>query len=130
MTGSVLASTEYGTADGAPIVALHGALGTKERFARIGTEGLPERRWIALDLRGFGDSVSSPPWTVAQCAEDVLATLDALGVEEADVLGTSLGGGVGFALARRAPSRVRSVVAVDAAVSITMRASSLARSRA
>jgi pimeloyl-ACP methyl ester carboxylesterase len=92
-------------------------MGTKERFARIGTEGLPERRWIALDLRGFGDSVRSPPWTIPQCAEDVLATLDALGVEEADVLGTSLGGGVGFALARLAPSRVRSVVALDSAVS-------------
>jgi pimeloyl-ACP methyl ester carboxylesterase len=116
VTGAVLAATEYGAADGAPVVALHGALGTKERFARIGTEGLPERRWIALDLRGFGDSVRSPPWTIPQCAEDVLATLDALGVEEADVLGTSLGGRVAFALAKLAPSRVRSVVAVDPAV--------------
>jgi pimeloyl-ACP methyl ester carboxylesterase len=117
VTGAVLAATEYGAADGAPIVALHGALGTKERFERIGTEGIPERRWIALDLRGFGDSVRSPPWTIQQCAEDVLATLDALGVEEADVLGTSLGGGVAFAAARLAPSRVRSVIAVDPAVS-------------
>ena len=117
MTGAVLASTGYGTPGGPAIVALHGALGTKERFARVGTEGLPERRWIALDLRGSGDSVRSPPWTIMQLAEDVLATLDALGVDRADVLGTSLGGGVAFALARLAPSRVRSVVAVDSAVS-------------
>jgi pimeloyl-ACP methyl ester carboxylesterase len=113
----VLAAAEYGVADGAPVVALHGAMGTKERFARIGTEGLPERRWIAIDLRGFGDSLKSPPWTIPQYAEDVLATLDALGVEEADVLGTSLGGAVGFVSARLAPSRVRSVVALDPAVS-------------
>ena len=63
---------------------------TKERFARVGTEGLPGRRWIALDLRAFGDSVQSPPWTIPQYAEDVLATLDALGIEQADVFGTSL----------------------------------------
>jgi pimeloyl-ACP methyl ester carboxylesterase len=75
----VLASSEYGAPDGAQILGLHGALGTKERFERIGTEGLPERRWLALDLRGFGDSVRLPPWTIEQCAEDVLATLDALG---------------------------------------------------
>ena len=118
MSGSVLATTEYGTPGGPPIVALHGALGTKERLERIGTEGLPERRWIAPDLRGFGDSVASPPWTIEQLAEDVLATLDELGVEEADVLGTSLGGSVAFAVARLAPSRVRSVVAVDSAVSL------------
>jgi len=117
VTGAVLASTECGFRDGAPIVALHGAIGTKARFARSGTEGLPERRWIALDLRGSGDSIRSRPWTIPQCAQDVLATLDALGVEEADVFGTSLGGGVAFAFARLAPSRVGSVVALDSAVS-------------
>lgn len=56
MTGNVLASTGFGTPSGRPIVALHGALGAKERFGRIASEGIPQRRWICLDRRGYGDS--------------------------------------------------------------------------
>jgi pimeloyl-ACP methyl ester carboxylesterase len=61
-------------------------------------------------------SVKSPPWTIEQLARDVVATLDSLAVERADVIGASLGGAVAFTLARLAPARVRSVAVLDAAV--------------
>jgi pimeloyl-ACP methyl ester carboxylesterase len=111
-TGSVLATTEYGTPDGSPVVALHG--GTL--WERAATECAPQRRWICPSLRGFGASVKSPPWTIEQLAEDVVATLDSLRIERADVIGASLGGTVAFALARLVPAWVRSVVVLDAAV--------------
>jgi pimeloyl-ACP methyl ester carboxylesterase len=43
-------------------------------------------------------------------ADDVLATMDAIGVRSAIVVGHSLGGAVAAALADRAPRRVRSLV--------------------
>lgn len=117
MTGATLSVTEYGSPSGLPLVALHGANGTKERWARIGTEGIPQRRWICPDLRGHGVSVKSPPWTIPQLAQDVAATLDSLQIEKTDLIGASLGGNVAFALARLKPARVRSLVLLDPAVS-------------
>jgi len=117
MTGDVLSAAEYGDPVGAPIVALHGGRCTKKYWERTATEGIPQRRWICLDLRGHGDSVKSPPWTLAQLAEDVIATLDSLHATEVDVIGASLGGAVAFAVTRLAPSRVRSLVLVDPPVS-------------
>jgi pimeloyl-ACP methyl ester carboxylesterase len=112
-TGSVLATTEFGRPDGPPILALHGS---GSLWRRAATECGPHRRWICPALRGFGASVKSPPWTIEQLAQDVVATLDSLRIGQADVIGASLGGAVAFALARLVPSRVRSVVVLDAAV--------------
>jgi pimeloyl-ACP methyl ester carboxylesterase len=118
MTGSVLATAEYGRPDGPPIVALHGAAGpgSREGQERLVTECAPQRRWICPDLRGFGASVKSPPWTLDQHAQDIISTLDSRRVEMADLIGFSLGGAVAFAVVRLAPARVRSVVVLDAAV--------------
>ena len=115
MTGSVLATTEYGRPDGSPVVALHGA-GGPWRWEGTATACDPRRRWICPELRGFGASVKSPPGTLEQLAQDVVSTLDSLRVERADLIGASLGGGVAFVIARLVPARVRSVVVLDAAV--------------
>jgi lipase len=117
LTGSdlVLAVREYGlgSADGV-VVALHGSHCTKEAWERIGTEGLPGRRWICPDLRGHGESPGRPPWTIAQFARDVVVTLDAIGVAgPVDVVGSSFSGAVAAELVRRIPGRVRSVVLID-----------------
>ena len=117
MTGSVLATAEYGRPDGPPVVALHGGGGAKERWERTATRVAPQRRWICPDLRGFGASVKSPPWTLEQFAQDVVSTLDSLRVERADLIGASFGGTVAFAVVRLVPARVRSVVVLDAVVS-------------
>jgi pimeloyl-ACP methyl ester carboxylesterase len=115
VTGSVLATTEYGGADGPPIVALHGG-GGPGGWERLVTESAPQRRWICPHLRGFGASVNAPPWTLEQHAQDVAATLDSLRVESVDLIGPSLGGTVAFAVVRLVPARVRSLVAIDCSV--------------
>jgi pimeloyl-ACP methyl ester carboxylesterase len=115
VTGTVLATTEYGGADGPPIVALHGG-GGPGGWERLVTESAPRRRWICPHLRGFGASVKSPPWTLEQLAQDIVETLDSLRVESVDLLGPSLGGTVAFAVVRLVPARVRSVVVLDCSV--------------
>lgn len=85
-----------------PIVLVHGfassrrnnwrAQGWYDHFQAAG------RRVIALDNRGHGES-GKPHDVEAYCletmAEDAIAVLDHVGVEEADLLGYSMGGRIG-----------------------------------
>jgi pimeloyl-ACP methyl ester carboxylesterase len=74
------------------------------------------RRVIAPDLRGFGASarpIDVGAYTVPALLGDVLGILDALGVEQADVVGHDWGAALGWALAGAAPQRVRRLVALS-----------------
>jgi len=71
---------------------------------------LAERfRVLAIDLRGFGWSSPAPDgdYRKERLVEDLLALLDAEGIDRVNHLGHDWGGFVGFLLARRAPERVR-----------------------
>lgn len=78
-------------------------------------DGLKDiRRVVAVDLRGRGKSNADPDgWSVDLYADDVAETIDSLGSEPVDVAGLSLGGYVVFALLRRHPEKVRSVILID-----------------
>jgi lipase len=102
---------------GPPVLALHGITGHGLRFRPL-TELLPRLRWIAPDLRGHGRSPWVPPWRLEQHVEDVVAVLDAQGVERAAVLGHSFGGAVALYLARAVPERVSALVLVDPALGL------------
>lgn len=75
---------------------------------------LPQRwHWLAPDLRGFGTSEIGPgdgPLGMDLLADDLVAFLDARGVERAVVCGLSMGGYIAFALWRWHPERVRALV--------------------
>jgi len=72
------------------------------------------RRVVAVDLRGRGKSpASQSSWTIDDHADDVAETLEALGVELADVAGVSMGGYVALALLRRHQEIVRSLILID-----------------
>jgi 3-oxoadipate enol-lactonase len=76
----------------------------------------PGWRFIAPDLRGFGQSPPSGPSVLASMddhAEDVVALLDHLELDRAVVGGLSMGGYVAFALLRLAPERVAGLVLAD-----------------
>jgi pimeloyl-ACP methyl ester carboxylesterase len=63
-------------------------------------------RAVAVDLPGFGEAATAPG-PVAHW-EDVLATMDALGMDRASILGNSFGAAVALRVAVTAPGRVRS----------------------
>jgi pimeloyl-ACP methyl ester carboxylesterase len=74
------------------------------------------RRCAALDLRGHGLSEldeKEPEFSMDLFADDVAATLDELGADQADICGLSMGGYVAFAFWRRHRNRVRSLVLCD-----------------
>jgi pimeloyl-ACP methyl ester carboxylesterase len=116
MEGIVLPVVEYGDPNGEPIIGLHGVTKTGRHWERIGTQGLPDRRWICPTMRGNGggpDPEGVLRWSIPQYARDVLATMDELRVEAADIAGTSAGGLVAIEIARLAPHRVRSLSLLD-----------------
>lgn len=69
------------------------------------------RKVISFDNRDIGQSSDSPgEYTAKDMAEDAVGLLDALGVEQADVIGYSLGGAIAQELAIAHPERVRGLV--------------------
>ena len=67
-------------------------------------------RVIALDNRGAGRS-DKPfgHYSLEQMADDAIAVLDAEGVEQAHIVGASMGGAISQIIAVRHPERVRSL---------------------
>jgi pimeloyl-ACP methyl ester carboxylesterase len=101
---------------GEPIVLVHGFGSTKEvnwvNPGWVRTLAGAGRRAIALDNRGHGASsklYDPAAYHSATMAEDVLALLDHLKIERADVMGYSMGARIAAFLAVNHPKRVRSV---------------------
>ena len=101
---------------GDPLVAVPG-LTSHHRFASgIAAELDGELRVVAADLRGRGcSSLPSRPGLIAH-AEDVLALMDAIGVDDALIAGHSMGAYVAAEVARLAPGRIRGVLLIDGGV--------------
>ena len=96
----------------APPVLMIQGLGASKHAWNLQRAALGLRwRTVALDNRGSGRS-SRPiaPFTLEDLADDALRVLDAAGVDDAHVVGASMGGVVAQILAVRNPERVRSLV--------------------
>ena len=91
-----------------PVLLLHSALASSAEMKPI-REIFADRSYIALDLPGHGRTTEDIAVTTDIAAEAIDALLEKLRVPLVDVVGYSLGGYVGLALARRAPHKVRSV---------------------
>jgi 3-oxoadipate enol-lactonase len=99
------------------VVLMGASLGTTHAMWDAQAGPLAERfRVVRFDHRGHGGSPVPPgPYTIAGLGGDVLALLDALGIERASYVGLSLGSMVGIWLAANAPERVERLVLVGTA---------------
>src|SRR5579859_5230405 len=102
--------------DGSPLVLIHG-FGLDLRMWDAQFEAFAQqRRVIRYDMRGFGKSAL--PGTERYGHEaDLKALLTHLGIERADLIGLSLGGGVAIDFALAYPDVVRALIPVDAMIS-------------
>jgi pimeloyl-ACP methyl ester carboxylesterase len=102
--------------EGVPLLLLHGGMGIGADWRHIFSADPPGYRLIVPDLRGHGRS-SNPArvFTFRQCALDVLALLDHLGVQETNAIGLSMGAKTLLHVGTIRPEAVHSMVLVSAA---------------
>ena len=96
-----------------PLLLLHGFTGSAATWAPFTEYFAPHFHIISLDLIGHGRSDSPPDaerYSMEHCVADLLALLDALGIDRTDVLGYSMGGRVALHLVAAARDRVRALV--------------------
>ena len=97
---------------GACIVFLHGFAGDLHTWdgvwAELG-ESLPALRY---DLRGFGRTPAGDDKPYSH-ADDLLAVVEGAGIEQADLVGVSMGGSIALNFALDHPGRVRNLVLVS-----------------
>lgn len=98
---------------GKPVLFIHGFPHKRTLWAPQLGALVDRARCIAPDLRGFGESSRSGPYSIDQYADDVAMLLRTLGVERAVVTGLSMGGYIAFALWRRHRPLVRALVLAD-----------------
>lgn len=116
-TGARLHYEERG--QGEPLLLLPGMLGTARlHFARVMDWLEPDYHLYGLTLRGYGESTPKPRDFPLRFyhrdAADVLAFMDAAGIERAHVLGYSDGGETALVAAGQQPERSRSVATIGA----------------
>jgi len=100
-------------AGGTPLVVLHGGLLTIDvTFGAMLPELAANRQVIAVELQGHGHTADiERDITLDNLAGDVVALLDDLGIELADLFGFSLGGLTAVRVASLHPDRVGRLVA-------------------
>lgn len=112
-----LAALVHGPDDAPPMLALHGWLDNAASFTSLAAH-LPGRRLVALDLPGHGHSDHLPPgrfvhYHFADSVQLVLAAAAALGLKQFDLLGHSMGAGIGSLLAAAAPGHVGHLALIE-----------------
>ena len=99
---------------GAPLLLLHGGLGSTDMFAPIMPMLGVKRQIIGIDLQGHGRTpLGTRPISMAAMGADMAVILKKLGYGPVDVMGYSMGAGVAFQLAVHHPQQVRRLVLVS-----------------
>ena len=101
--------------DSLPLVVIHGLMGSADNWRSHVKAWQLHRRVIAVDLRNHGRSPHVDGMTYREMTNDVLALMDDLSIDQAHVLGHSMGGKVAISLACLAPERVASLIVADIA---------------
>jgi pimeloyl-ACP methyl ester carboxylesterase len=106
-----IAYREIGAASGVPVIFLNHLGAVLDNWDPRVVDGIAaQHRVIVFDNRGIGASEGVTPDTVEAMARDAIAFIRALGLQQVDLLGFSLGGMVSQAIAELEPQLVRKMI--------------------
>ena len=111
-----LTALRSGNPEGPRLLALHGWLDNAASFIPLQAE-LADFDLVALDFPGHGGSAHRLPgydYVFVDWIHDVLDVLDALGWQQANLLGHSMGGAIASMVAAAAPERVGRLALIEA----------------
>ena len=131
--GAKFAYRQLGPDTGVPVIFLNHLAAVLDNWDPRVIDGIAaKRRVIVFDNRGIGASEGSTPTSVEAMARDAIAFIGALGFDQVDLLGFSLGGMVAQVIAEEEPQLVRKLIlagtgpaggkGMDKVTSITLRA--------
>jgi pimeloyl-ACP methyl ester carboxylesterase len=101
---------------GSPLVLIHGFGDSVDTWSRVVGPLAARHRVFALDVLGAGRTDKpAGPMPFPRLARFVRDFMDAVGVERANVVGQSMGGGIALNLTLQCPDRVDRLVLVDSA---------------
>jgi pimeloyl-ACP methyl ester carboxylesterase len=109
--GTRFAYRQLGPDGATPVIFLNHLGAVLDNWDPRVVDGIAARhRVITFDNRGIGASKGRTPVSVAAMARDAVAFIRALGFDEVDLLGFSLGGFVSQVIASEEPKLVRKVI--------------------
>ena len=103
---------------GETVLCIHGLGGTKASFLPTVAALAESHRVVAMDLPGFGESDKpiGAPYDAPWFARSAFALLDALEVDQAHLIGNSMGGRVAIEAGLTDPERVKTLVLLSPAL--------------
>ncbi|MGK7876403.1 MAG: alpha/beta fold hydrolase [Xenococcaceae cyanobacterium] len=97
--------------EGEPLLLLHMTPRSSDEFRELMPIMAQNRRAIAMDLMGLGDSDKPPKvYSVADYAKTVIALWDELGIKKSSILGSLTGGYIAGEVAAAYPERVEKLI--------------------
>ena len=109
--GTQFVFRELGPPGGVPVIFLNHLAAELDRWDPRVVDGIAaSRRAIVFDNRGIGASEGATPKSVEAMARDAIAFIRALGFEQVDLFGFSLGGFISQVIAQAEPQLVRKMI--------------------
>ncbi|MFD8799730.1 alpha/beta fold hydrolase [Streptomyces atroolivaceus] len=109
--GVNFAYRQLGPEDGVPLILLNHLSAVLDNWDPRVVDGLAaRRRVITYDNRGVGASGGSTPATIGAMARDTVLFIRALGFDQVDLLGLSMGGFIAQVIAAEEPDLVRQLI--------------------
>src|SRR3954466_11913890 len=109
--GVEFAYRQLGPSTGVPVVFLTHLAAVLDNWDPRVVDGIAARhRVIAFDNRGVGASSGSTPKTIEEMASDAVTFIRALGLDQVDLFGFSMGGMIAQVIAQEEPRLVRKMI--------------------
>lgn len=111
VAGNRFAYRELGPAGGTPVIFLNHLAAVLDNWDPRVVDGFAEQHHvITFDNRGVGASEGKTPSSIEEMATDAIAFIKALGHDQVDLMGFSMGGFVAQVVAAREPGLVRKLI--------------------
>ncbi len=109
--GAEFAYRQLGPRTGVPVVFLPHLAAVLDNWDPRVVDGIAARhRVITFDNRGVGASSGSTPTTIEEMASDAVTFIRALGFDQVDLFGFSMGGMIAQVIAQQEPRLVRKMI--------------------
>src|SRR5437763_8653787 len=113
--GVQFAYRQLGPDTGVPVVFLTHLAAVLDNWDPRVVDGIAaEHRVITFDNRGVGASSGSTPTTIEEMAKDAVTFIRALGLDQVDLFGFSMGGMIAQVIAQEQPQLVRKMIIAGA----------------